>query len=128
MSGAQYQLTNMENDKGQSTGDLPTIDNDKAKGLADFCRSTPLESKAAILKAMKEFTGNRVNWIKEKSPTMTQIIKEYPQYIEIPEILSNFGIKECKILFSTFKSESFSDFVVLSFYDCCCKMFSLWLI
>ncbi|XP_071832159.1 uncharacterized protein [Apostichopus japonicus] len=88
MSGAQYQLTNMENDKGQSTGDLPTIDNDEAKGLADFCRSTPLESKAAILKAMKEFTGNRVNWIKEKSPTMTQIIKEYPQYIEIPEIIS----------------------------------------
>ncbi|PIK39350.1 hypothetical protein BSL78_23814 [Apostichopus japonicus] len=88
MSGAQYQLTNMENDKEQSTGDLPTIDNDEAKGLADFCRSTPLESKAAILKAMKEFTGNRVNWIKEKSPTMTQIIKEYPQYIEIPEIIS----------------------------------------
>lgn len=71
-------------------GNLPTVNPEKAKELADFCRNAPLESKPVILKVMKEFTGNRISWIKENSPPMVQILKEYPQYLEIPETVSEF--------------------------------------
>lgn len=84
----QTKLTTRRDDNEPLTiQNLPKVTPDKAKELADFCRNAPIGNKAAILRAMKEFTGTRVAWIKDKSPAMSQILKEYPHYLETPEVI-----------------------------------------
>ncbi|PIK49749.1 hypothetical protein BSL78_13374 [Apostichopus japonicus] len=73
---------------GLRMADLPTVEEDEAKRLSTFCRSAPVESKDAILSAMKKSTGNRMSWIKQDGPSVTEILKQYPQYIEIPELIT----------------------------------------
>lgn len=67
---------------------LPWVESQEARRLADFCKNLPVESQPAVLSTMKRFTGNRIKWIRENSPPFSEILREYPHYLEIPELVS----------------------------------------
>lgn len=71
----------------------PLRDEDLSEWMSIIKRMKPSsENMTPIKTAMEKTFSHRRNWISTKSPTVADIVQQYPRFIDIPSLVSLFFI------------------------------------
>lgn len=61
----------------------------ESEELQSFCKNAVGDrNRQAVIKAMEQCAPNRRIWIEEKKPFLSDILRKFPRFLDIPELVS----------------------------------------